>query len=957
MQKFLQIVVDDLYNRFGQDLYKQCLIFPNNRTIRFFEKELKKKSVKAPILAPCLTTINRLFEDNSDIKLADDTELLLILYKQATKENITSDSFDKFFSWGNLLLGDFDDIDKYLADAEKLFTNISDIKEIESLFLDYTDEQIEVIRQFWKSVPTTNDKKYQQDFLKFWTKLNVLYSNFKETLLASNKGYQGMIYRDVYDRIAQNNISILGNYDNFIFIGLNALNKIEEEVLYSIHKQQKALFYWDYDNLYVDKEYHQAGFFIRRNMQKFPNAIDNKLLFNNLRNKTINTVNTTSNQNQIEYVAQAIANERSENAKIGDNHTTTAIILGDETLALPLLSMCNPKDINVSIGFPMGHSQWSRIVNSLGELYKNSKIDNGKKLFYQKDISQLLLSPFVSTNISNVSDLLSGWERDNKYTISAKELPNEPLFNTLFKYREDFDDALDSITNVLSLINDNNKNSNNGFVETIDNECYKLINNFLVSLKEYSVSQSVKLGSSIIFKLLNANIKASDVPFDPNPDSNIHIIGLMESRGIDFDKTIITSVNEGTLPTKSSTNTLVPFNLRKGFGLPTTEQKDGMFAYYFYRSLQRSSKVTLIYSNVTEAKSTAEPSRYIHQLEAEGSFTITKQTISPQISIPSFTERTIVKDAELIKKMDEIYVSGTKAFSASAFNDYNNCKLKFYFKSIAGIKEPDEASKDIDNRVFGNIVHKALELLYNDYIGKEITANHIDTIIKDKKLIDEKTDQAFADDWFKKDVKDIQYTGISATVKQVVKKYIGEILKFDKKRTPFTIVSLERWIDMPFAVTIDDKEKNIRIGGFIDRLEEKDNVLYPLDYKTGKVENSFVDIQQLFDQETNSKTKGVFQTFIYSMLTEHISNREKTVCPGLIFIKHIHRKDFNFNISQKKVGNITSYTPYRNEFESELRKTIEEIFNSEIPFSPTIKDEKESCAFCPYSGFCKRVAI
>lgn len=958
MQKFLEIVVDDLHNRFGQDLYKQCLVFPNNRTIRFFEKELKKKSVAAPILTPYQTTINRLFEDNSDIELADDTELLLMLYKQALKSDVTSDSFDKFFSWGNLLIGDFDDIDKYLADAQLLFTNLSDLKEIESLFLDYTDEQIDVIRQFWKSVPTQNDKKYQQDFVKFWSKLHVLYSDFKETLTQAGKGYQGMIYRDVYQNIQANGTDILSNYDNFIFIGLNALNKVEEEVLSTLNKSNKALFYWDYDNLYVDKEYHQAGFFIRRNLLKLPNAIDNKIAFNNLRGKLIKTINTTSNQTQLEYVAQIILDKSSESATKNDNKTSTAIILGDETLALPLLSMCKPEDVNVSIGYPMGYSQWSRIINSLGDLYKNNKIDDKQKLFFQKDVSQLLLSPIINKSIKNVGETLTNWEKNNKYTIAINDLPKDPIFDKLFDFREEFDDALNSITQVVQLINNNSSAVNNeSFIETIDNECYNLIIDFLTSLKEYSLAQNVKLGSSIVFKLLNSEIKASDVPFQPNPESTIHIIGLMESRGIDFDNVIITSVNEGMLPTKSASNTMIPYNLRKGFGLPTTEQKDGMFAYYFYRSLQRATDVTLIYSNVTEAKSTAEPSRYIHQLEAEGSFEITKTTLAPQISIPNFTERIIRKDEKLIQFMVDKFVTGDKAFSASAFNDYNNCKLKFYFKSIAGIKEPDQASSDIDNRVFGNIVHKALELLYTSFVGKEVTADAIEAMLKDKKLIETKTDEAFAQDWFMKEVSQIQYTGISATVKQVVIKYIYQILKFDKSRAPFTIISLEKWIDMPFNVEINNLQQAIRIGGFIDRLEEKDSVLYPLDYKTGKVENSFIDISQLFDQQTNSKTKGVFQTFIYSMLTEYITDQAKTICPGLLFIKHIHQKDFSFNINQKKVGDVTSYTPYRNDFESGLRLMIEEIFNPEIPFSPTEKEPKESCDYCPYSSFCKRVPV
>ena len=431
-------------------------------------------------------------------------------------------------------------------------------------------------------------------------------------------------------------------------------------------------------------------------------------------------------------------------------------------------------------------------------------------------------------------------------------------------------------------------------------------------------------------------------------------MGILETRLLDFENLYITSINEGVFPKTDASLSFIPYNLRRGFGLPTIEHQDAIYAYYFYRLLQRAKNVTLIYNSKSDGMQTGEMSRFLYQLKFESGFKIKEKSLRYDINITQPQEITIEKTEEIIKKLGKFLSSqqGSKYLSPSGLSTYLRCKLQFYFRYIAEIREQDELSEEIDAPLFGNILHQAMDYLYKNFIGKQVDKESIETISKDKQQISQAIDQAFKDEYFKTANK-VKYTGKNIIIRKIIEKYIYQILKIDQQITPFEIISLEDKYEIEVPVTTNGTFEMVKLGGKIDRVDKVNNHIRIIDYKTGNDKLEFKTIEALFSEKKVDQNSAVFQTFLYSKF--YLENKKPvlTITPGIYSARKLYDKNFDYRIFNKGLKSyIDDYNSVKDEYFQNLTNLINEIFDPSASFTQT--EETRNCEYCPYRKICHR---
>ena len=953
MNGFLYSVTDFLYKKYKQNISDFTIVFPNRRAGVFFSKYLSEISNKT-MWMPQIFTINELVQKLSNLQLADKLSLTFELYKSYKSIYKTSENFDDFYFWGEMLLNDFDDVDKYLIDTDDMFQNLSAIKDLDYNFDYLSEEQIKTLKQFLKNFDQgqTSDKK--ESFVKIWNVLNPIYKDFKNNLKEKSIAYEGMIYRQVVDEIKNDTIEL--DFKKIIFVGFNALNKCEEELFKYLKNNKLAEFYWDYDNYYtkINKK-HEAGLFLRNNINKFKND-DFNFNFDNLNSKkNIQYISTPSDVAQTKLVSQILKNNNFDINK-------TAIVLADENLLVPLLFSL-PKeisDINVTMGYPLKNTPVYSLIKHIINLQKNAKIDkNSNILFYHRDISNILNHQYINYDE----------QKDEENIIDKRKVYREinnlknPLLAKIFVKIDELSDFSNYITDVLfevfqSITNENqDKNSLN-----LDIEYIYHIFIAVKRLNEIIVSEKIDLKIETYFKLFDKVIQSLSVPFTGEPLAGLQIMGVLETRALDFENIIILSMNEGVLPKSGISSSFIPYNIRRGFGLPTVENQDAIYAYYFYRLIQRAKNIFMIYSTQSDGITANEKSRFLYQLKYEHNFNIVEKNLTFEIGVYKPKEIVINKSHEIINKLNRYLSDGEerKSFSPSALNVYKSCSLKFYFKYIAELKPTDDVVEEIDAMHFGSITHEAMHLLYQDFTDKKIlvTKDEINQIIKNETVINNAIKKAFNTQYYKvKEDDAVEINGKDLLIFEIIKQYVSKILETDKNKfVPFSILDLEKSVNFRFPVVINDEKKYVNLYGKIDRIDQINNSIRIIDYKTGTEHNSFYDIEEIFDNEKSSKTHEIFQILMYSMLYEKNFKPNINIEPCLFYIKNIYNKNFNINITQKQnkkiVNMINSYNLVSDEFESKLSELIVNIFDEHNNFEQT--DDINRCEYCEYANICKR---
>ena len=957
MKPFLYQVASLFYEKWGAEVSRLAFVFPNRRTGLFFQKYLSEVA-DIPLFSPTILTINDLFIQLSGKQSADRISMLFTLYDIYIRQSGSTETFDEFLYWGEMLLNDFDDIDKYMANARMLFSNVTDLREIENDFDFLSDEQIAAIRSFWSSFYPRGDTPNQQQFLAVWQVLYDLYEEFRATLAAEGKGYEGMIFREVVESMERGESPDLP-YEQIVFVGLNALSVSEERFLAQLQKRKIADFYWDYVSDKVTDPDNKASYFVSRNLKSFPSSM--KLPPEEKVKTEIEVIGIPSGIGQAKHVYTLLSDWCKEAEMSSEEALRTAVILPDEHLLIPVLNAIPEqiRRINVTMGYPLAGTPVASLIEYILALQKNVRYIDRNPLFYFRDVLPVLNHRYIlSTSPEIISSLVKEITENNKIYISHTELEKTPLLEILFTPVtgvEAFSDylikVLEELNKVMSALSDEEEEDAPQRTNDLEQEFIFHYFTTVNRMKEVMKDARIEMKIDTFFRLLKRVTDTITIPFHGEPLSGLQIMGVLETRALDFDRLIILSMNEGIFPQRKAANSFIPYNLRRGFGLPTYEHQDSVWAYHFYRLIERASHVSLLYDTRSNGLQTGEVSRFVHQLHYHYEVPMRDKLVVYNVSSSKTPPLAVPKREDIMRRLDAYRKGGSKAISASAINTYLDCPLKFYFSVVEGIREEEEVSETIESDVFGSILHKVMEELYKPFQGKMVTVDLLKAIRKDTALLTGAIARAFASEFFKTEVVR-SLTGQNYLIGEMIRKYVEKILERDGKLTPFVYIESERKING--LISLSDYSE-IRLKGFIDRVDEVRDAIRIIDYKSGSGTTTFSSIESLFNKEEKDRAKAVMQVFMYCWMYAHFTeNKGKTIQPGIYYVRSLFSDPFDpsvyHRIERGKSEKVEDFSGYAQAFEEGLRGCLDEIFNPEIPFTQT--PTGKACSYCPFKGIC-----
>lgn len=950
MKKFLEYVAEDIVNKYGTNLSNIAVVFPNKRASIFLNEQLAIKAGR-PLWSPAYITISDFFRQHSSLLIGDPIKLICEIHKSFTECTQIDESLDHFYGWGQLLLADFDDIDKNMADASNVFKNIKDIHELDDISY-LTDEQKEILHKFFSNFTTDNESELKKRFLKLWGHFEDIYNNYQARLREQNIAYEGMLYREV----AQQDIDY--KYDKYLFVGFNMVQKVEQKIFSNLQKKNRAGFYWDFDSFYMPPNKNEAGHYIEKYLKDFPNELNSsdKSIYNNLSaGKRITYANASTENIQARYVSDWLKEE--ERYKDGKN---TAIVLCDESL-LPTIIHCIPKEVecvNITSGYPLFQTPVSSFVLQLLDL-KLKGYSHNKNRYQLHYVAQILSHPYAQYISEKCSDLLNELKEKNIYYPTFQILDKDEFTKHLFELQNNNNDLMQWLMDILKrvAINMGNTDKDPLFQESIF-RMYTLCNRLNELVKSGDLDVDVITLQKLIVQLINS----TSIPFHGEPAEGIQVMGILETRNLDFEHVLILSCNEGNMPKGITDSSFIPYSIRKAYELTTVDNKVAIYAYYFYNLIQRASDVTIVYNNSTEDGHTGEMSRFMLQLMTDGNFDIKRISLKTDQQLVYSKPNIIAKDETIVNILNSM-----KFISPTSINRYMRCPLQFYFYNIAQIKELDE-SDEMDNRMFGNIFHGAAEILYRKYLDAEnhiITKETINKALEDKSLIGRIVDEAFTEIYFKQEYNDNNnksfYNGLQLINREVIIRYLKRLIEIDSALAPFTIIGIENDVYEDIEFVANGNERKICIGGRIDRMDkivDKENnteKIRIVDYKTGSSNlKDAKSLDDIFIRPLNTEIHADYylQIMLYSLIVrgnKKYNSSSLPVSPALLFIQHSSEEGYNpiISINKNKINDISEYLP---DFLENVKSILSEIFDIATPFKPTT--ERKTCENCPYAHLC-----
>lgn len=957
METFLKQVAHDLYNKTEGNFTKVAIVFPNKRASLFFNEYLAQESDR-PIWSPTYVSISELFRQSSDLSIADPIKLVCDLYKVFQKATGSKETLDDFYFWGEMLIADFDDADKNMADTHALFSNLKDLNELMDNY-DFLEEgQKEALSQFFHNFSINQVTELKQRFISMWNVLGDIYAEYKALLESQSIAYEGMLYRQVIEQL---DVEALP-YNKYIFVGFNVLNKVEHTLFKKLNEAGKAMFYWDYDTFYLNKTPHEAGEFIRRNLRDFPSELPASFFDTLNQPKEVTFIESPTENGQVRYLPQWIRENLTSQEK------ETAVVLCNEALLQPVLHALpdNVKHINITMGFPLSQTPAYSFVNALMELHTSGyNPNNGRYLF--AEVISVLKHPYTRQLSPEAEKLEQTLTRDNRFYPLPSELKQDNVLELLFTPRRNNLDLCSMLSEALkevAVIYQQQAASHSDAFDQLYRESlfktYTLVNRFhtLIESKELNVQ------AGTFQRLLTRVMSSSSIPFHGEPAIGMQVMGVLETRNLDFRHLIMLSVNEGQLPKAGGDSSFIPYNLRKAFGMTTIDHKIAVYAYYFYRLMQRAEKVTLVYNTATDGINRGELSRFMLQFLIEWGYPVLRKQLeaaqSPQSSAPIIIEKT----PDVMERMKSVFDfrSNPKALiSPSALNCYLDCPLKFYYKYVALLSAPDEVTADIDSAKFGSIFHYAAEHIYKDLTahGKLISRENLETLLKDEVRLQTYVDNGFKELFFNLPPNEQpEYNGIQLINSAVIVKYIQQLLRNDLRYAPFTFVGSEQRIFENIEICTSTGDIQSRIGGIIDRIDSKGESLRIVDYKTGGDADTPANVQSLFIPD-KKRSNYVFQTFLYaSIVCKKLreKNDSRLVAPALLYIHRAASENYSPVIQmgepRKPKEPVDNFAQYEGDFRENLKTLLKDIFNPDISFTQTEIEDK--CAYCDFKALCKK---
>ena len=941
--RFLEEIAEIFLSKYAGEHEEVTIVFPNRRAGLFFQKYLAER-IDKPIWSPRITGIEDFIIGLSTQKTADKLELILELYKVFSKLNKSKESFDRFYYWGNIMLQDFDEIDKFMVDPELLFKNLAHVKNIENS-LDYLeDEQKNLIAGFWKSF---GDKlsRHQTGFLELWDNLFQTYKLFKNSLYEKGIAYTGMIYRDVEEELQMGQSS--PQIGKVIFAGFNALSKSEEAIITWFVKEGKGEVFWDADDYYLSDNKQEAGKYLRE--MKYGNVVLGKTFRGSYGNafidtdKRIEVISVASDVGQAQQASEILS-------QIGEElNENTAVVLPDSELLFPVLHALPGKleKLNITMGYPLATSSVYGFLDALLDLQIRAEEKNA---YHFRPVLTVLRHPvFSQLKDESARELEKQIMQHNTIWISKKKIENKSrVLDMIFCKPKSLTTYLLDILRFLAEHNE----------DLVEREFYFHFYTLINRLNEFVLTNQLELSSTAFQKIFRQIVQNERLPFEGEPLLGLQVMGILETRNLDFDNVIVLSMNETLMPPAPKNNSFIPFSIRKVFDLPVVDQQDAMYAYIFYSLVQRAKRVSFIYNSTEETGKSGEVSRFVRQLQYESRLKISHKTITTDVNIQDPNVITIPMNDHI---RDRLYrftsIRGyQKRFTPTALSTYLDCRLRFYFKYVLELYEQEEVSEDVDPMVFGNILHHVMEQLYLkfDQDGSRIVKKEDIVMLRDR--IDEVIENQFARQ-FGQEEENFDFEGHNVLVREIIKKMVLKVLQIDMQNTPFEILGVEADDKKGYILNtpIDSNGRSFNVGmkGIIDRIEHKEGVIRIVDYKTGQDEKNFTDIASLFDRDFKKRNKAIFQTFFYGLL--YLNSAEDSIDiriqAALFNIRDIFRSDFSPLIQCNKTD-VHDIKMYIGEFEERLKSLLTEILDPDLAFDQTSDNKK--CEYCPYIGICNR---
>ena len=976
---FLEYVAEDIISKYGTDLSRIAVVFPNKRAALFLNEHLARLAGQ-PVWSPAYITISDLFRQHTDLKTADPIKLICDIHKSFTKCTGIDETLDHFYGWGQLLLADFDDIDKNMADADSIFCNLKDIHELDDIsYLD--NEQKEMLARFFANFSDDIDSELKKRFLSLWSHFGDIYHDYNRRLTEQGIGYEGAIYRKV---ASEQTLHL--KYDKYLFVGFNLLQKVERVLFSRLMKEGKAKFYWDFDEYYMPSPSHHlttspsqhlttstshhlntspsqhlSGAALvssaprtsaptnlttspsqHLNISDFPNELDNTdpdIYANMRRPKRIRFISSPTENAQARFASNwLLENERYKAGR------KTAIVMCDESILLPIMHSLPPEadKVNITSGFPLAMTPVASLVMLLFDLYTLGLRKKGTTL-NPHYLKKLMAHPYAHhLTISTPHHL----------TTST---PHHLTTSTILHH----------IATLIKQVGIATKPEGDPLTQESVFRMYTILNR-LATLAD---SGDLLVDNTTLRRLVSQLVGAASIPFHGEPVIGVQIMGVLETRNIDFDNVLLLSCNEGNMPKGVNDSSFIPYSIRKAHGLTTIDNKVAIYSYYFHRLLQRAGDITIAYNNSTDNGHTGEMSRFMLQLLVESGQKIDHYSLTAKNQPTPLMPKAIEKDETALSKLEEM-----SRLSPSAINTYIRCKLAFYYQYIAHIKEPDSDPETIDNRMFGNIFHRAAYLIYKDITDHSpvIEKAHIQAYLSNRKLLASVVDRAFEEEECKTN------NGLQIINREVIIEYITKLLKIDQQLCPFSILAMEEeakvYTQLSFTIpsggalkggalvsSAPTKQYNLTIGGIIDRLDAVTDKqtgkrrIRVVDYKTGNKPSSAIkSIEEVFDPKNiASKHSNYFlQAILYSLIVSRSKEwnaANDAVSPALLFIKQAATNDYDPTLCIDKHP-ISDVTVYEEEFLTKLKETVADMYSPNAAFTPT--DDRKKCELCPYRMLC-----
>lgn len=946
MKTFHQSLVDRIRIEELPSLKNHCYVFPTKRGGVFFKQKLLTSFKGENFFLPAILSIEEFIEKLTHRSITDELTLLFELYKIYQKRDKLLD-FDRFYAWGKIILKDYDEIDRYMADAKQIYHGLQELKEIENVF-GFNDELREIVSNFRTITDKKEKTKLLTEFLKIWEAVGHVYLEFRASLDEKSLCYGGILYRSLAESIDKGNFE--HPYDQYHICGFNALSKSEETIFDKLIKNGRGQIYWDADELFLKDVREEAGNFLREYQEKWPDSIcftENSLS----QNKTVSVNAIPQSIGQAHLGAELL----SDGIAKGWKPEQTAIVLADEKLLLPVLYAIpfDEQKVNVTMGYPVRLTVAFDLVQSYLEVYRKSVFKGKEVLVFVYDLKPLLSNAYLSLLEPRLYEKVINWCITEKKTrISISELTAQiessnlkRLFDAAPNWESLFEQIKHFLTGVFYHFKELDENP-------IDREFIYFFLKEFNKITSYLNERSEQFSLKLIKKIVREHFQAAKIPFEGEPVEGFQIMGFLETRTLDFKNVIVLSANEGKLPAQRSMNSYIPFALRRAYGLPTFEEQDAIYAYHFKRLLQRAENIHFTYDSEVSKDSSGEKSRFILQLlrKYEGlvNIQVTTQQYTGKLGPVDNSEKQIIinKTPEVLANMSR-YLAGSeqgKFFSPTSLTTYITCPLRFYFQYVLRIHETDDVEEDIDARNFGIVVHRVLELLYQPWMGKELNSTDIKGL---EKFVSKRVEDVLKEE---KIIQENQtLIGKDVLTQSIMQRLVLKILQYDQKQAPFTISGLER-NDFSFQIPLKNGQA-AKLGGIVDRIDVKDGVTRIIDYKTGNVSLAGPQLMKKPVDEymdayfKDPKLKSGFQGYFYGLLTKKELLKDFKV--GILGMRQLG----------KGVQWLQQGSAINNElmaaFESRLDSLVQEIYDPSKSFIQT--EDSKNCEYCPYNRICDRV--